>query len=104
MLEARGHDNRVIARVDWPSPPGVIPPRRDSRYRATFKRPIASVDESWRRGWDSNPRIPVKILLEFQSSAFDRSATSPINPLRDLSRRRLRRGVRRIEPTKKGGE
>src|SRR5579862_311080 len=32
---------------------------------------------SWRRGWDSNPRTPVKMLLEFQSSAFDRSATSP---------------------------
>ena len=35
----------------------------------------------WRRGWDSNPRTPVKMLLEFQSSAFDRSATSPINGL-----------------------
>src|SRR5581483_1174148 len=32
---------------------------------------------SWRRGWDSNPRTPVKMLLEFQSSAFDRSAISP---------------------------
>ncbi len=31
----------------------------------------------WRRGWDSNPRTPVEMLLEFQSSAFDRSATSP---------------------------
>ena len=37
----------------------------------------------WRRGWDSNPRTPVKMLLEFQSSAFDRSATSPIRYLRD---------------------
>src|SRR5579862_3501450 len=37
---------------------------------------------SWRRGWDSNPRTPVKMLLEFQSSAFDRSATSPIKYLR----------------------
>ena len=35
----------------------------------------------WRRGWDSNPRTPVKMLLEFQSSAFDRSATSPFNVL-----------------------
>ena len=41
----------------------------------------------WRRGWDSNPRTPVKMLLEFQSSAFDRSATSPINDLRKTSRR-----------------
>jgi hypothetical protein len=41
----------------------------------------------WRRGWDSNPRTPVKMLLEFQSSAFDRSATSPINHLRRLSRK-----------------
>ena len=31
----------------------------------------------WRRGRDSNPGTPVKMLLEFQSSAFDRSATSP---------------------------
>jgi hypothetical protein len=31
----------------------------------------------WRREWDSNPRTPVKMLLEFQSSAFDRSAISP---------------------------
>ena len=38
---------------------------------------------SWRRGWDSNPRTPVKMLLEFQSSAFDRSATSPFNALRE---------------------
>src|SRR5262245_20266168 len=29
----------------------------------------------WRRGWDSNPRIPLRVLLEFQSSAFDHSAT-----------------------------
>ena len=46
-------------------------------------------EHNWRRGWDSNPRIPVKILLEFQSSAFDRSATSPLNELRDTSRSRL---------------
>src|SRR5262249_3347759 len=26
---------------------------------------------------DSNPRTPVEMLLEFQSSAFDHSATSP---------------------------
>src|SRR5271170_132328 len=38
----------------------------------------------WRRGWDSNPRTPVKMLLEFQSSAFDRSATSPFNMLRNF--------------------
>jgi hypothetical protein len=30
MLEASGHDKRVIARLDWPSPAGVIPPRRGS--------------------------------------------------------------------------
>src|SRR6516162_10684474 len=40
----------------------------------------------WRRGWDSNPRTPVEMLLEFQSSAFDRSATSPINNLRQQPR------------------
>ena len=38
----------------------------------------------WRRGWDSNPRTPVKMLLEFQSSAFDRSATSPAGRARSL--------------------
>src|SRR5690606_14005665 len=32
---------------------------------------------SWRRDRDSNPGIPVKVLLEFQSSAFDHSAISP---------------------------
>ena len=43
--------------------------------------PDAGGGRDWRRGWDSNPRTPVKMLLEFQSSAFDRSATSPINNL-----------------------
>jgi hypothetical protein len=47
---------------------------------------LLSWRSDWRRGWDSNPRTPVKMLLEFQSSAFDRSATSPINNLRSLSR------------------
>ena len=52
--------------------------------RATIVTPLRTV--RWRRGWDSNPRTPVKMLLEFQSSAFDRSATSPINYLRIFSR------------------
>jgi hypothetical protein len=39
-----------------------------------------TMERQWRRGWDSNPRTPVKMLLEFQSSAFDRSATSPCVP------------------------
>src|SRR5580765_2248632 len=43
-------------------------------------------NRAWRRGWDSNPRTPVKMLLEFQSSAFDRSATSPINRLQCISK------------------
>jgi hypothetical protein len=44
----------------------------------TIKKPAQSrVFLLWRRGWDSNPRTPVKMLLEFQSSAFGRSATSP---------------------------
>ena len=41
---------------------------------------------NWRREWDSNPRTPVKMLLEFQSSAFDRSAISPFNKLRRSAR------------------
>ena len=45
----------------------------------------------WRRGWDSNPRTPVEMLLEFQSSALDRSATSPINNLQWFSRSNLHR-------------
>jgi hypothetical protein len=55
--------------------------------RVAFKRTTyRSVDRrdyggGWRREWDSNPRTPVKMLLEFQSSAFDRSAISPINYL-----------------------
>jgi hypothetical protein len=32
---------------------------------------------SWRRGRDSNPRTPFGMLLTFQASAFDHSATSP---------------------------
>src|SRR6185312_14642754 len=31
----------------------------------------------WRRGRDSNPRTPFGMLLTFQASAFDHSATSP---------------------------
>ena len=44
----------------------------------------------YRRGWDSNPRTPVKMLLEFQSSAFDRSATSPFNATAQILLRRGR--------------
>ena len=40
--------------------------------------------ELWRREWDSNPRTPVKMLLEFQSSAFDRSAISPNQSLTSI--------------------
>jgi hypothetical protein len=54
--------------------------------RATMVLRVAG----WRRGWDSNPRTPVEMLLEFQSSAFDRSATSPINKLRKLRRNSLK--------------
>src|ERR1700732_4512954 len=31
----------------------------------------------WRRGRDSTPRTPFGVLLTFQASAFDHSATSP---------------------------
>src|SRR5580693_3620545 len=58
---------RVKARCGWPRQPsdnkarlaepyGVIPPRRDARSRATLNRPVASVDKSWRRGWDYSAR------------------------------------------------
>ena len=33
--------------------------------------------DGWRRGRDSNPRTPFGMLLTFQASAFDHSATSP---------------------------
>src|SRR5437870_13852305 len=45
----------------------------------------------WRRGWDSNPRTPGEMLLEFESSALDRSATSPISNLQGFSRSNLHR-------------
>jgi hypothetical protein len=61
---------------------------------------------NWRREWDSNPRNPLRGLLEFQSSAFDRSAISPLNHLRELSRPYLMTAVRRQAPrqVKNGGE
>jgi hypothetical protein len=47
--------------------------------RRSSLRELRKVRKSlkWRRGRDSNPGTPVRMLLEFQSSAFDRSATSP---------------------------
>ena len=77
---------------DWSSrrnqcgPPYFRPRRAPSR-----DAPRAAPRRRWRRGWDSNPRTPVKMLLEFQSSAFDRSATSPINCLQRISLNNLRR-------------
>jgi hypothetical protein len=44
------------------------------------------IQRNWRTEWDSNPRTPVKMLLDFQSSAFDRSAICPFTPA-------LRRGA-----------
>lgn len=43
-----------------------------------IKKPHKGAFLFWRRGRDSNPGTPVRMLLEFQSSAFDRSATSPV--------------------------
>ncbi len=37
----------------------------------------ADAARNWRRGRDSNPRTPFRMLLTFQASAFDHSATSP---------------------------
>ena len=65
-----------------------IPPAKGVAF-AGAQRAGYGTQEIWRRGWDSNPRTPVEMLLEFQSSALDRSATSPINYL--------------PEPFKKGG-
>jgi hypothetical protein len=48
----------------------VLGQKRKSPHEEGFSR-------IWRREWDSNPRTPVKMLLEFQSSAFDHSAISP---------------------------
>jgi hypothetical protein len=31
----------------------------------------------WRRGWDSNPRYPVKGTTVFETAPIDRSGTSP---------------------------
>ena len=87
---------RATITVTASSPPdGGQSPERKPRTRRGGRcapRPFAATLRAfqcdrppgiaWRRGWDSNPRTPVKMLLEFQSSAFDRSATSPINQLR----------------------
>src|SRR5271168_194216 len=40
-------------------------------------QPAESLPINWRRGRDSNPRTPFGMLLTFQASAFDHSATSP---------------------------
>src|SRR5688572_15699207 len=42
-----------------------------------IKKPRKGAFSFWRRDRDSNPGTPVRMLLEFQSSAFDRSAISP---------------------------
>ena len=49
----------------------------DLGIAAPERTPAPAGAAGWRREWDSNPRTPVKMLLEFQSSAFDRSAISP---------------------------
>src|SRR5579864_5369510 len=45
---------------------------RGQRIHAAEKLP-----KDWRRGRDSNPRTPFGMLLTFQASAFDHSATYP---------------------------
>jgi hypothetical protein len=66
-------------------PSGVIPLRFVHPINH-HQAPRISIAIFWRREWDSNPRTPVKMLLEFQSSAFDRSAISPFKHLRELPR------------------
>ena len=65
------------------------------------KKPRKGAFVFWRRDRDSNPGTPVRMLLEFQSSAFDRSAISPNKarrlPSRPLVRNRIRRS--RCRPT-----
>lgn len=36
--------------------------------------------DNWRRGWDSNPRDTSRRPADFESTALDHSATSPISP------------------------
>ncbi len=55
----------------------IARPSLDNASSPSALRSLPWPSLDWRRGWDSNPRNPVKSLLEFQSSAFDRSATSP---------------------------
>ena len=52
----------------------------NTRGPATFSQRASKADlavRNWRRGRDSNPRTPFRMLLTFQASAFDHSATSP---------------------------
>ena len=50
---------------------------RRLRRTPKTKKPRKGAFVFWRRDRDSNPGTPVRMLLEFQSSAFDRSAISP---------------------------
>ena len=58
-------------------PGGRYPTPSRRGTRAILERLMVRAGIYWRREWDSNPRNPLRGLLEFQSSAFDRSAISP---------------------------
>src|SRR5262249_48108243 len=89
--QARRCASSKIAPGDFVEPDGLV----RTPAQPEFKKGPEAPFQFWRRGWDSNPRTPVEMLLEFQSSAFDRSATSPINHLRQHGANVSRVEVRR---------
>src|SRR5450631_635323 len=94
-----------ITRRCAPRPVGAAL-RALSPLRRRHGHPIKTANNSpadWRRGWDSNPRTPFGMLLTFQASAFDHSATSPLGPQGyrrppQLSNRRALPAARRAGP------
>ena len=77
------------------SPLPLLPSGPDGVHGLSSRRNRREPPLTWRREWDSNPRTPVKMLLEFQSSAFDRSAIPP----HDAPPANMRAGAQRTRGT-----
>src|ERR1700691_2421044 len=68
-------------RSGWSNPRVRTPPKL-AKQPLSVKQLKLIRAHIWRRGRDSNPRTPFGMLLTFQASAFDHSATSPPRPAR----------------------
>src|ERR1700691_1672927 len=64
-------------RSGWSNPRVRTPPKL-AKQPLSVKQLKLIRAHIWRRGRDSNPRTPFGMLLTFQASAFDHSATSPL--------------------------